>query len=136
MIRSHAIVGAVSAALGVAGTLYLRPPRVEVRTETRVVTVRETKRVKVRETRKPDGTVVTERTDTSTHGTTNESGRTLTLPAPAPRWSASVLAGATLSLAPVYGGQVQYRLLGPVTVGVWGMGGGVVAGGVSAGLTW
>lgn len=101
----------------------------------------------------PDGTV-TEREHeiegehVENREQTNDAGRSETIAtktehreaskviaAPAPAWRVSALAGVDLGLAEppvlVYGGQVERRLVGPLSVGAWGMSNGAAGASVS-----
>ncbi len=133
-LKTHVITSLVSVAAGGAGAWYLapRPVRVEYRDRTRTVTIRET--VKTRETTKPDGTRIVERTESDTSRKT--AADVSSISQPFPRWNVSLLGGANLQLQPVFGAHASYRLIGPFTVGAWGVGGvGTAAGGVSLGVT-
>jgi hypothetical protein len=96
--------------------------------------------------KKPDGTVMTTtvtKNDVQTRDTTDilsvdskKSDTEKTVTYSGSRWSMSVLAGknvSSLSAAPTYGASVGYRLLGPVTVGGFGLTNGTV--GLSLGLS-
>lgn len=135
-MRAYIITACVAAVAGAALGRALVPPRVEYRDRVHTVTVTKVERVRTRTTTKPDGTRVEERTETKRRADGDTRTDPVVLVPPAARWSASVLAGATPSLTPVYGGHVTYRLVGPLTVGAWGLGGGITAGGISAGVTW
>jgi len=141
-MRSHLITAAIALGVGAAGAWWFAPRRVEVRTEYkdrwRTITVKETTKTRTRTTKKPDGTTIIDTSTTQTASNTKSTGTasSSTLTAPAPRWSASVLGGASLDLKPVAGLHVTYRVAGPFTVGAWGIGGpATVAGGVSLGVT-
>lgn len=148
-MKTHLITAAVALAVGAAGAWWFAPRRVEVRTETkteyrdrwRTITVRETTKTRTKTTTKPDGTKVVEHTetrsntDTKTTGTSSGTEHEKTLTSPAPRWNVSLLGGVDLKLQPVGGAHVTYRVVGPFTAGVWGIGGpATVAGGVSLGV--
>jgi hypothetical protein len=139
-MRTHLLTAAVALAVGAAGSWWFAPRRVEVRTEYkdrwREVTVKKTTKTRTKTTKKADGTTVVDqtvtRTDTDTKSAGVSTGSTLT--APAPRWNVSLLGG--MSLKPVGGAHVTYRVVGPFTAGAWVVGGPTtVAGGVSLGVT-
>lgn len=121
-MRAYVITGAVCAALGAVGAWFLRPARVETRTEYvdrwRTVSVKDTKRVKTRTETKPDGTRVEERTETVSREDKKESGtetgRAVVITQTAPKWHA----GALLQTDRTAGVYVQRQLLGPVSVGL------------------
>lgn len=112
-----------------------------VRTETvKAVQVR----VVEREVRTPDGTVTVDRTTdsrtdervTTDSGTTvaekTDARREATVTPRLPDWRVSGMVGTGWPLAPIYGAHVERRILGPVTVGGWGLSSGVV--GLSIGV--
>lgn len=98
------------------------------------------KKTTTTETKKPDGTVTTvttvdEDTTTKTNETEDSITKTQVTPPKASKLNVSVLGANDFSrglLAPAYGLSVSKEVLGPVTVGVFGMMNGVV--GISVGL--
>ena len=103
----------------------------QVVVEKPVVTYRD--RIIVRTVTKPDGTKVethvdetsgrrTEGSTTTTEAVRETEVATRTVTAPEGRWSVRLLAGADTHGGIVAGVAGDYRLLGPVTVGVWGTG--------------
>lgn len=134
-------LGAIGLALliGVACGRYTLPAKIVTKT---VVTTDSSKHesdhsVVVRtETRKPDGTdtiiTTTQKnvTNVSTADTTSLSSKAVTYDTE--RWELLGVAGLDLRGAPAYGAEINYRLLGPVTIGAMGLTSGFV--GVSVGL--
>lgn len=89
------------------------------------------------ETKRQDHTQGTQERQSEAHQATVDTHTTESRP----NWSVSVLAGAQLggrsllAPAPFVGGlHIQRRLVGPVSIGVWGTTG--LAGGVSVGANW
>jgi hypothetical protein len=141
-MKTHLLTAAVTLAVGAAGSWWFAPRRVETRVEYKdrwhTVTVKATKKTRTKTTKKADGTVITDTSTTQTASNTKAAGTTATktLTTPAPRWNVSLLGGVDLKLQPVGGAHVTYRVVGPFTAGVWGIGGpATVAGGVSLGVT-
>lgn len=107
-------------------------------------------RVVVRTVTKPDGTKIETRTDDKTSKTTGEvttttgivevsAGKSAVTSSPEGRWSVRILAGLDTGGSVLAGAGVDYRLIGPFTVGAWGIAPvagapGRFAGGVSLGL--
>jgi len=146
-LRGHWVVVAVLVGGLVAGhTLgYWLHPRIVTKTETREVVKWQDKvqtvtvekpvvryRDRTVTITKPGETIVIHdqntiksggsetRTDTTGTGTTAVSNSSSTFQAPEGRWSVRVLTGISGSGGVVVGTGVDYRLLGPITVGLWG----------------
>ncbi len=115
-----------------AGGYYLAPSKVE----TKVVEIEkktDTERDKHRETTttetvKPDGTkqvvtIMVEDTNTKRKTETKEDTKSVSAPAPRPRISLSALGGLPVSypFTPVFGAHVSKEILGPITIGAWGL---------------
>lgn len=117
----------IAAGLGYAFGRYAQPARVEIKRE---VEVKEKEVIKhdtvtvEKEIKHPDGTIEKE---TRTEDKTVESKKSDTkekeskvVVSEKPQWKAGALAGYDLNqLKPVYGGEVERRILGPIFVGVW-----------------
>lgn len=141
-MRTQILTAAVALSVGAAGAWFLAPRRVEVRTEYKTITVKQTTKTRVRTTKKPDGTVINDQTVTQTGTQTASNGSSATISTPHPRWNVSLLGGMGLHLnpsgafQPLGGLHATYRVIGPWTVGAWGLGGPAgVAAGLSLGVT-
>lgn len=148
-LTSHAITALASLTVGAASAWYFKPPVVETRTEYRdkivevVKTVKERVKVqtKTRKETKPDGTRVEETTVTKTDTDVKTAGsKTSDVEAVTVQkfkqhdWSVRGMAGWDFSRGVVvYGAGVDRRVVGPVSIGAWGLSSGVV--GVSVGVT-
>lgn len=117
----------VAAGLGYAFGRYAQPARVEIKKEIEIQEKEVVKHDTViveKETKLPDGTVVKEKrtedkTVESRKSDSKEKESTLIVSAK-PQWRAGALAGYDLNqFKPVYGGEVERRILGPIFVGVW-----------------
>lgn len=155
----YTLAGVAALVVAFVSGRYSVPTKVEMRTEFLTLTqvVRSVHVRQVTDTKwktvvvtKPDGSSVatteaTTHTDTSTKENENSSKVAASTVATKtetklPDWQISALVGADLSkalngsgtLAPTFGIHVQRRVLGPVTLGVFGLSSGVV--GLSAGL--
>lgn len=143
-MKAYLITAAISALVGAAGVWKFLPPKVAepivIRVPAPVATQTKT-RWRTRVITKKDGTTITDCSGEGTGATEIGSGPSVSVPvasrAEPPRWSVSALGGVRLlDLKPVGGAHVQYRLVGPLQVGAWGLGGpGLAAGGVSLGVT-
>lgn len=139
-MKTHILTAAVALSVGAAGTWYFAPRRVEVRTEykDRWREVTKTAKKRTKTTKKPDGTVISDVTETHTDTKSAGVSTGSTLTSPAPRWNASLMGGVDLKLRPVAGAHVTYRVAGPFTAGVFGIGSpqsGFFAAGLSLGVT-
>lgn len=118
--------------LGLAVGRYTLPAKVvhDVHIQRRYVTNTITKKV---ETKKPDGTDVIEtEVDRTSRGATEADHHDETT-YNTQKWDLVGLAGVDVPRnRQVYGGAVDYRLLGPITIGAWGLSSG--AAGLSLGL--
>jgi hypothetical protein len=160
-VARYAITAGAAGLVGFAAASYLRPRVLtEARTEYvdrwhEVVTTRTVVDVRTRtvvqrviEEKRPDGTEITthETEGTETEVAARGEQRSEAEGSEAmdtvrmerriqpSRFSVSFLAGLTLRVEPVYGAAVTYRVLGPITVGAWGLSSGVL--GASLGVTW
>lgn len=118
----------VAAGLGYAFGRYAQPARVEIKKE---IEVREKEKtthdtiVTEKEIHRPDGTIEkekkTEDKTTNSSSTDTKEKTSKVVVSEKPQWKAGVLAGYDLiGIKPVYGAQVEKRILGPISAGVWG----------------
>jgi hypothetical protein len=63
----------------------------------------------------------TEKTDTKVADTKTDTAQKLEVHTDAPRWGLSLLGGVDTHLTPYVGASCTYRVLGPFTVGAWGL---------------
>lgn len=107
---------------------YAQPAKIQIKTETVVKEVQVEKRNVVTETREikhTDGTIETEtKTTDLTKVSTKESSDSKTSETVTynkPQWKVqALLAPQTGPVGPLYGLDVEKRLLGPISVGAWG----------------
>lgn len=129
MTLKHVIAGmAVSLALGLGLGRYSMPAKVVTKTQIKTVTLRQDHTIVVR---KPDGTVEVHRDIvTGVHQDALQSKETTR---DMPRWQLGIMAGVKpfKTETPAYGASLDYRLLGPVNAGIWGLTNGMVGARVS-----
>lgn len=127
-LRFYAYFFVTVAAFAVGRYSATMAVRQEVHTNQAVATHRQVIR-----TKRPDGTVQTvSTTDTSSQTQTSS----ITVKTPGSKANISLLAGTDLSerpLAPVFGVSITKEVLGPISVGIFGLNNGVA--GVSVGLS-
>lgn len=94
-----------------------------IRTVTETVYVPGTTEIKEVKVTKEDSGSRAEGSEThasaQSSGTTTATTTSSTSPLPAPRWSVRALVGASTSAGLVAGAGVDYRVLGPLTIGLW-----------------
>lgn len=137
------LISVVAFAVGGAAGYALAPGK-EVTKTVEAEKKTETERDKRKETivveiQKPDGTKEkTTRTVEDTKTTRNTESKEATTqaekPVTRPQVSLAILAGSPVSFppTPVYGGYISKEIIGPITVGAWGLSSGVV--GLAVGL--
>lgn len=116
---------------------YIRTSSTKLGTDTKIVTVEVVKKKKTKTvvTKKPDGTTRTETTVTDVTDTKQKVKDTVVAAPVSKKTSINALAGldTTHNFTPVYGLSVTREVLGPVTVGAFGLTNGIV--GVSFGVS-
>lgn len=119
-MKTNLIIAAICLLLGAALTKYYFPT---LRTETKEVEViRNNIVTEIREVVRQDGTkeIVTVVKDTSTKKSTDTS--TVLAAPPKPKWHATVSATRSpsdlFSAATIYGAQLDYNVLGPLSIGI------------------
>lgn len=163
-MKRYALIslGCLLALVGAFGAgRYSRPARVEIQTVETVKTVTVRTVVVQRETATkwrtvtvtaPDGsstktetgeTVTKERSDENANSSENKEAASRSVTTTSDKkWRLSALAGVVIptpqnnfaSPAPTYGAQAEYRLLGPIWIGVWGQTFGAIGASVSIDL--
>lgn len=119
-IKTYIVVVLVLLGVGYALGKYTTPERVVTQTITKIVTVtqHDTQTVIVE---KPDGTKTTIIIDKSKDTTKQQQTDTKTVENIKPQWHVSAqLVPQQGLLGPVYGLQIERRIIGPVHVGVFG----------------
>ncbi len=108
---------------------YIQPAKIVTKTE---IVVKEHVHTVTVTVTKPDGTKTTTTTQDDDKSTKDKSSTITTLDKPS--WKVAGLAGLSLNnlTAPIYGGQIERRIIGSVSAGVWGLNNGT--GGVSLGI--
>ncbi len=104
--------------IGYATGRYIAPSKIVTKTETVIKEVVHTVTVTVT---KSDGSSTS--TTTTDSGTTIGSSTSSVTSSDKPSWKVAGLAGLSLNnlTTPVYGGQIERRIIGPVSAGVWGL---------------
>lgn len=126
-VKTTVLIGLISLLVGLAAGRYSLPAKVVTKTVTVAQTDRQsTDRSTI--THKSDGTVVIQRnvvTATEKHETGESSKSVEHYTA---KWTVSGLVGIQPLNAktPAYGAGVDYRVLGPIEVGAWGLSDGTV----------
>ncbi len=97
---------------------YIQPAKIVTKTE---IVVKEHVHTVTVTVTKPDGTKTTTTTQDDDKSTKDKSSTVTTQDKPS--WKVAGLAGLSLNslTTPVYGGQIERRIIGPVSVGVWGL---------------
>jgi len=140
--RNYAIVVLVVGLLGYATGRYLQPAKIEIKKEEIIKTVEVVKKdvvIRERIVKGPDGTETTERViedkSTSTAKKESETRESTVVTNKKPDWRAAAMAGLDLSkMQPLYGGQVERRVLGPIFVSGYVLTGPSTIVGVTAGI--
>lgn len=162
-LARYALTAGAAGIVGFASAAYLRPRTVHeshteyvdrwntvVQTLTVVDTRTRTVVQRIIEEKRPDGTQITTRENEGTETETrdrseqkataegNGSGKVANVEVVAgrvlPRWSVGILVGTSTHGDRTVGGFASYRLVGPITVGAWGLSSGQFGG--SLGVTW
>jgi hypothetical protein len=149
-MKKYLIIGGVAlgiAVLGFAFGRYSAPVKVVEKEKIKIVEVEkkkvnEKKDVTTVVVTKPDGTTTTTTRDTSVTDSstdtstvaTSEKSKTTTYKKP--NWVVAGLIGAdvsnfSLKSKPIYGGSVSRKVLGPISVGGWGMSNGTFGASIS-----
>lgn len=124
------LAGLLIFATGYGTALYTRPTKEVIKTQVVTQTndvIHDHIHTVVVTVTKPDGTKTT--TSTTDNGTVidNKSNtiasNSTTITNSKPQWKVAGLAGLDIHnlASPVYGAQVEKRLLGPISVGIWGL---------------
>lgn len=124
-----AVLGLLLAAgLGYASGRYVQPSKIVIETKEVVKTVTVVKHDTVtvtKQIKRPDGTTETDTTTTdkdvdSTNNTVVDT-TSETITNSKPQWKATAQAGYNFSsIKPVYGAEVDRRIIGPIFAGAWG----------------
>lgn len=118
----------ISAGVGYAGGRYVQPAKVVTKIKEVTKTVQVVKHdtvTVVKEVTRPDGskestTTITDH-DVDTTDSSTKTSISQKISNEKPQWKASGLAGYNFSkLNPVYGAQIERRIIGPIFVGAWG----------------
>lgn len=116
------------AVAGYAFGRYAQPAKVEIKTETVIKEVTVEKKnvvTEIKEIKHPDGTTetdtkITDLTNTVNKNTSDSKSESTTTYSK-PQWKVQALLSTQVSqFGPVYGIDVEKRILGPISAGVWG----------------
>ena len=130
--RNYIILLVILCVCSFAGGRYLTPPKVTIQEKIvtkEVVVVKHTDTVVIK---KPDGTVITTTKEDSTTKEDTKVKDSITIDTRRSKINISALAGTGFPLSPVYGIAANKELIGPVTVGIWGLSN--LTAGISLGL--
>lgn len=117
------------AVAGYAFGRYAQPAKVEIKTETVIKEVTVEKKnvvTEIKEIKHPDGTTetntkITDLTNTINKNTSDSKSESTTTYS-RPQWKVQALLSPQMSpvFGPIYGLDVERRILGPISVGAWG----------------
>lgn len=115
----YLIIGAILLVLlGYGAGRYLQPAKVVTKTEVVVHDHIHTVTITIS---KPDGTKTT--TTTTDNNSVIDDKTSTVITNSKPQWKVAGLAGLNISnlSSPIYGAQIERRIIGPISVGVWGL---------------